>query len=231
MVGMFRTYLKEIVYGGNDGIVTTFAVVAGFTGAAAHGSIAHYSYATVLLFGLANLFADAASMGLGNFLSVRSEKDVYNAERKKQLRRVQENPDKYKELTTKILLDKGYNQKQATEMMEIFSTNEKHWTQFLMNNTINLSNPSDENPTYTAIATFTAFTIFGSIPLLPYIFLGTNPNLFLYSSTTSFLALILLGVIRGKIVQENMARSIMEIVIVGGVAASIAYFVGTFFKL
>lgn len=226
-----RTYLKEIVYGGNDGIVTTFAVVAGFTGAAAHGNIAQYSYATVLLFGLANLFADAASMGLGNFLSVRSEQDVYNSERKKQLRRLQEHPEKHKTLTKNLLLNKGYTEKQATDMMEIFATNEKHWTQFLMNNTVSLSNPSDENPAYTAIATFAAFIIFGSIPLLPYIFLGTSPDLFLYSSTTSLLALILLGVIRGKIVQENMLRSIMEIVLVGGVAASIAYFVGTFFRL
>ena len=66
-------YLKEIVYGGIDGIVTTFAVVAGFTGASSSGFLLEKGYVIVLLFGFANLFADATSMGLGNFLSVRTD--------------------------------------------------------------------------------------------------------------------------------------------------------------
>lgn len=230
-ISFLQTYLKEIVYGGNDGIVTTFAVVAGFTGAAAQGNIAAYSYATVLLFGLANLFADAASMGLGNFLSVRSEQDVYNAERKRQHKGIQESPDKKKELTNHLLLEKGYTAKQAQEMTDLFASNEKHWTQFLMNNAVGLPNPSDEKPLYTGIATTIAFMLFGSIPLLPYLFLGSSPDLFTYSATASFAALILLGIIRGKIVQENMLQSILEIVAVGSIAASLAYFVGTFFKI
>jgi vacuolar iron transporter family protein len=80
----FSTYLKEIVYGGNDGIVTTFAVVAGFAGAQSDTNVATYSFLTVLLFGIANLFADGASMGLGNFLSLRSEQDLYKKEKAKE---------------------------------------------------------------------------------------------------------------------------------------------------
>lgn len=66
-------YLKEIVYGGIDGIITTFAVVAGFTGANNPELMLNKGYMIVLLFGFANLFADATSMGLGNFLSVRTD--------------------------------------------------------------------------------------------------------------------------------------------------------------
>ena len=58
-------FIKQIIYGGNDGIVTTFAVVAGFAGAGASG-IAEIGGIAVLLFGLANLFADGAAMGLVN---------------------------------------------------------------------------------------------------------------------------------------------------------------------
>jgi len=230
-ISFLQTYLKEIVYGGNDGIVTTFAVVAGFTGAAANGNIAAYSYATVLLFGLANLFADAASMGLGNFLSVRSEQDVYNAQRRKQQNNIQTSSEKQKELTNHLLLQKGYTKEQAEQMTNLFASNEKHWTQFLMNNAVGLPNPSDEKPVYTGLMTFLSFILFGSIPLLPYIFFGANSNLFLYSSMFSLAALVLLGIIRGRIVQENMLQSILEIMTVGTVAASLAYFVGTFFKI
>ncbi len=79
-------YLREIVYGGNDGIVTTFAVVAGFTGASAGEHIIDISVLAVLLFGMANLFADGVSMGLGNFLAIRSQKDIYKTQKDKELK-------------------------------------------------------------------------------------------------------------------------------------------------
>ncbi|WP_366942774.1 VIT1/CCC1 transporter family protein [uncultured Paracoccus sp.] len=63
-IGPLREFLGQIVYGGNDGIVTTFAIVAGFAGARADGT-ASVGAIAVLLFGLANLFADAVAMGLG----------------------------------------------------------------------------------------------------------------------------------------------------------------------
>jgi len=59
-------YIAEFVYGANDGIVTTFAVVAGVAGASLSPSI-------VLVLGAANLFADGFSMGMSNYLSRQSE--------------------------------------------------------------------------------------------------------------------------------------------------------------
>jgi VIT1/CCC1 family predicted Fe2+/Mn2+ transporter len=61
-------YLAEVIYGANDGIVTTFAVVSGVAGAALNPSI-------VIVLGVANLFADGFSMGMSNYLSRRSELD------------------------------------------------------------------------------------------------------------------------------------------------------------
>ena len=90
-IGRFSESLREIVYGGNDGIVTTFAVVAGFAGAASDG-VAAVGTIAVLLFGLANLFADAAAMGLGAFLSSRSQQEVYDAIRAKELHEIRHNP-------------------------------------------------------------------------------------------------------------------------------------------
>jgi len=67
-------YLAEVIYGANDGIVTTFAVVSGVAGAALNPSI-------VLILGAANLFADGFSMGMSNYLSRRSELDYRNSRR------------------------------------------------------------------------------------------------------------------------------------------------------
>ncbi len=62
---LLHRYVSEIVYGSNDGLVTTFAVVAGVTGAALDNSV-------ILILGFASLFADGASMAASDFLSHRS---------------------------------------------------------------------------------------------------------------------------------------------------------------
>lgn len=62
-------YLKDIVYGANDGLITTFAVVAGVEGG-------RLTQRAVLIVGLANLLADGLSMGVGNYLSIRSHEHV-----------------------------------------------------------------------------------------------------------------------------------------------------------
>src|SRR3990167_3871916 len=72
-------YIQDIVYGGNDGIVTTFALVAGTVGA----DLPHY---VVIILGLANLFADGISMATGAFLSIKSERDQYRRLHKEETR-------------------------------------------------------------------------------------------------------------------------------------------------
>jgi VIT1/CCC1 family predicted Fe2+/Mn2+ transporter len=72
-VAIARHYTKDLVYGAADGIITTFAVVAGVAG----GSLAH---SAVLIVGVANLAADGFSMAAGNFLSIRANESVRLAE-------------------------------------------------------------------------------------------------------------------------------------------------------
>jgi VIT1/CCC1 family predicted Fe2+/Mn2+ transporter len=73
MVGIARHYLRDLVYGANDGIITTFAVVAGVAGGALSGR-------AVLIVGAANLFADGLSMGVGNYLGIRSDESARAAQ-------------------------------------------------------------------------------------------------------------------------------------------------------
>lgn len=224
-----QTYLKEIVYGGSDGIVTTFAVVAGFTGAQS-GNAATYSFFTVLLFGLANLCADGVSMGLGNFLSLRAEQDLYKTEAASERNEIRTRPEKEKEETIEILMDKGFSKIQAKKLTQIYATNESYWVQFMMNHELERPDISNENPALNALATFTAFVVFGFIPLIPY-FLGINPiAAFASACIATFIALVLLGVLRWSITNENILRSIGEIVAIGTVSASIAYLVGSLFR-
>ncbi len=221
-------YLENIVYGGMDGIITTFAVVAGFTGAA--GVIdSSLSYSIVLLFGLANLLADGFSMGLGNFLSLRAERDVYLKNKKIEEREINENPEGEALETKQILMGKGYNEEDAEAMVELYKKNKKFWVSFMMDYELEMANSENNKPFLNGLITFIAFSVFGIIPISPYFFKPDNA-FFIAVLSTSF-ALILLGLLRWKITKIDFLRSVLETFIVGGVAAIVAYFVGTFFEI
>ncbi len=222
-------YLKEIVYGGNDGIVTTFAVVAGFAGAQAN-VVNQLPVLAVLLFGFANLFADGVSMALGNFLSIRSEQDVYNNEKNKEAYEVVHNTELEKLESIEILVKKGFSRKQAEELIGIYMTNNPYWVDFMMNQELELPNPEGDNPVLMALATFFSFIVFGFIPLIPYVFFRGS-QLFMMSTITTATALILLGILRWKVGKQGFVRSVGETLLLGGTAAAVAYLVGTLFKM
>lgn len=227
-------YFKEVIYGGIDGIITTFAVVSGAAGASlSNDSTSQVVFLSVLLFGLANLFADAASMGLGNFLSVRSEKDLYHAARESERHSVQTSPQQGFEATVRIMQERGFSEADATMLAEIYRKNEEYWLDFLMQHGRELSDPRGENEVFTGLATFLSFMVFGAIPLLPFMLALTDDAsvTFLYSAVGTFVALVLLGLLKWRVIGARFTASLFEVVLVGGTAAVLAYFVGTFFSL
>lgn len=224
---LFRDYLKEIVYGGNDGIITTFAVVSGFTGAAGNVD-ASLGVGVVILFGLANLLADATSMGLGDFLSLRSEQDSYTSARLGEQAETVKYPSDKKEETLRLLRSRGYTRAEAYRITDLLAKNEDLWLDFIMEFKHGQSN-SEENPAMNGVVTFGSFLVFGSIPLLPYFFIGANVGLsFIWAVIGTIVALLLLGILRWRVTRLNPVRSIGEVLILGLVASLIAYFVGVF---
>lgn len=230
----FAEYFKEVIYGGIDGIVTTFAVVSGFSGAAlSNDTTTQLSFIIVLLFGLANLFADAISMGLGNFLSVRSEKDQYEILRRKEKLLLEHNPEAEHEETVAIMKAKGFSDSDAIMLATIYSKNHEYWLDFMMANEYEMSDPRGDNPVLTGLTTFGAFLIFGAIPILPFFFLSdtTPTEVFQISTSGTLFALMVLGLMKWRIVGTSLARSLGEVVLVGATASIIAFLVGTFFQI
>jgi len=225
----FSAYLKEIVYGGNDGIITTFAVVAGFAGAQANigASLPIFS---VLIFGFANLFADGVSMALGNLLSTRSEQDVYVNEKSKEMYEIKHNKEMEWIESVQILITKGFTKPQAEQLISIYSTNPKYWVDFMMNQELELPNPEKDNPFKMALVTLVSFIFFGFIPLIPYVFFKGS-SLFVASIFTTAVALFSLGVMRWRVSKQSFLRSVGEMLLLGGAAATVAYIVGTLFQI
>lgn len=219
-----KSNLREIVYGADDGIITTFAVVAGFSGfqSNATGGIAAIS---VLVFGLANLLADGLSMGIGSFLSTRSLSQLFKSTEKDG----QKVSDIDKSVVT--LVENGYSEKQAKEISVLLSSNPKFQEDFNLESSLGVSKPSLKESLYGALATFIAFIIFGSIPLLPYIFGINLGGYFLTSVILSSLSLIFLALFRWRITKENLFYCILEVLGLGILTGFVAFSVGNFFKV
>lgn len=224
----FSQYLREIVYGGNDGIVTTFAVVAGFAGAQKDPSVSAVPVVSVLLFGLANLFADGVSMSLGSFLSIRADQDVYRNEKEKELHEIKHSRGSEFEETIEILKRRNFSESDARAIAKLYQKNEAYWTEFMMTDELQMTSPENEKPALIGLATFCSFVFFGFIPLLPYVF--KLQSLFQLSVVFTVTALVLLGVFRASVSKQQSIRGILETLLVGGSAAAVAYLVGSFFR-
>ena len=226
----FSQYLREIVYGGNDGIVTTFAVVAGFAGAQKDPASSAVPVISVLLFGLANLIADGLSMSLGSFLSLRANQDVYKNTKAKEHHEITHEPDNEYAETLEILRRKGFAEKDARTVATLYRKNTPYWTEFMMKDELEMANPENEKPMFVALSTFFSFLAFGIIPLLPYILAIKITALFPLSVAFTGIALLLLGLLRGIVTQRAALRAIVETLVVGGISTSAAYVVGSFFR-
>lgn len=224
-LGRMQEFLKQIVFGGNDGIVTTFAIVAGFAGAAADG-VAQIGGMAVLVFGLANLFADAVSMGLGEFLSLRSQHDLYRSRRQSELEEIARDPEQERMELFEILRQRGMPPGEADTATELIARHPELMADLMMTYEFGLQDPDNENPVVSGLFTFFSFVIFGAIPIGPYFFLPPDFQTFVLSLTSTFGALIALGLLRWHATSERLVRSVGETVLVGATCAAVAYGVG-----
>ena len=215
-------YIKSSVYGGLDGIITTFAVVAGVAGAS-------LSTSTVLILGFANLIADGLSMAVGDYLSTKAEIEYAENERKREEWEVENYPQGEKKEMVQAYMNRGYSEKDAEGLISIIAKNKKAWVDIMMVEELRILQ-TDESPTRNAIVTFISFVIFGFVPLFAYV-IGANipfiaQNTFMVASALTGATLFLLGALKVKITGANWLRSGTEMLMVGGIAAIAAYGIG-----
>ncbi|MEX1235658.1 MAG: VIT1/CCC1 transporter family protein [Roseovarius sp.] len=224
-LGRTQEFLKQIVYGGNDGIVTTFAIVSGFAGAQADG-VAQIGGVAVLVFGLANLFADAVSMGLGEFLSLRSQHDLYRNRRASEMVEITEDPEQERMELFEILRQRGVPAGEADTLTTIVARHPDLMADLMMTYEFGMMDPDEDSPAISGLMTFLSFVVFGCVPLIPYFIFEPTPQTFWLSVSTTGSALVALGIVRWSATGERLLRTVGETVLVGAVCALVAFVVG-----
>ncbi len=224
--GAGSQYIGDMVLGGLDGIITTFAVVSGVAGADLGAQV-------LLIMGMANLLADGFSMGTGSFLSLKSEREYYKKEKEREAWEVEKFPEGEKMELAEIYRKQGYSAADAKKLVEINSKDPKRWVDTMMVEELGML-PDERTPFRAAAATFTAFVLAGSIPLMVYL-LGLMvpipaPTSFAVSLGMSAAALFLLGAAKVIVTHRNPLISGLEMLVVGSLAAGVAYLVGIALK-
>ena len=227
---IFTDYIREITYGASDGIVTTFTIIAGFTGANSAGEgMMEITTFVVLLFGFASLLADAISMGLGDYLSSKAGDEAYDSLMKFESRRMQEDVRLVRQETYQELRKKGFSDEDAESVLKLFTNNERFWQKWLVHERHGVPDPGDSHPITAGFVTAGSFFVLGGIPLLSFWVYQSDPTMAFIASLISVLfCWLILGMLRWVSSRHGLLRTTMETVGIGSVAASIAFFVGRF---
>jgi VIT1/CCC1 family predicted Fe2+/Mn2+ transporter len=213
-------YLGDFVLGAVDGAVTTFAVVAGATGA-------NLSCGVALVLGLANVFADGFSMAVGNFLRARSDLQLLARYRQQEEMHIEQFPEGEREEIRQIFQSKGFNGETLENVVRVITEDRRQWVDTMLTEEwgLQLEPPL---PWRAGLATFVAFLLAGFVPLAPLFFRLQGPasDLFLISAVLTACTFFLIGLLRGRVVNEQPLWSGVETLFIGGSAATVAYLVG-----
>ncbi len=215
-----HSYIRDWIYGGIDGAVTTFAVVSGVAGADLSATI-------VLILGFANLIADGFSMAASNFLGTRAELEDYKRLEKIEYRHIEQFPEGEREEIRQIYKEKGFAGEELEKAVELITADKDRWVQTMLTEEYGL--PGEiRSPWKASLSTFAAFLICGLIPLLSYLF--TAENAFFISSVLTGITFFLIGSVKSRWSTSSWLRSGLETFIVGSLAAILAYVVGVLLK-
>ena len=190
---------------------------------------ASLSTGVLLILGFANLFADGVSMAFGDFLSTRAENEYHEAERRREEWEMDNYPEGEKKEMAEIYIQRGLSKGNAERVVELLSKNKKTFVDIMMLEELGIVE-SDESPLKNAFVTLFSFILFGFIPLLTYVIghfsAAAADNEFIVATTLTGMALFTLGALKVKVTEKNVVISGIEMLVLGGVAAGIAYGIG-----
>ncbi|KAG5501375.1 hypothetical protein JKF63_03187 [Porcisia hertigi] len=221
-------YVKSVVFGGLDGIMTTFAIIAAAAGSGGN-------YATVLIFGFSNVIADGFSMGFGEYVSGEAELENASSERRREEWEVENSFDLEVDEMVQIYMAKGLSFDDAQTIVGIISKDRKMFVDFMMVEELGLLVDLDDayGPMKQGVVMFFSFLLFGTIPLLAYLpgkGHGTD-SVFFVSCFLTLVSLIFLGSVKGYLVGVDMGRSAVLMILNGTISGAVSFMAGRLIEM
>jgi VIT1/CCC1 family predicted Fe2+/Mn2+ transporter len=218
--GPRHSYLRDWVYGGIDGAVTTFAIVSAVAGA-------QLSAKVVLVLGIANLLADGFSMAASNYLGTRTEHEEWQHLEGIEQRHIDTVPDGEREEVRQIFLQKGLEGEALDHVVGAITADRERWVRTMLSEEYGLPQKV-RNPWLAAMSTFSAFVLCGLPSLLPFFF-GMAHSFWLAAALTGGV-FFTIGSVKSIWSPAPWWRSGLSTLTIGLLAAGLAYGAGVFLK-
>lgn len=210
--------LREVVFGAQDGIISTMALVTSV-------SVALGDQSAVLVAGLAGALAGMISMATGAYLGSRAEQDVQRAEIAKEAREIEEKPaEEHAELVV-IFQREGRSYEDARQMADEIAEDKDLWLRTLVEKELGISLEETSNPVKDAITMALSFVVAAFVPIVPHFFWTGNQAIGI-SVAAALVGLFVLGIYKGRLVQKSPVLQGLEILGIGAVSAAIGYALG-----
>lgn len=211
-----QSYLRDWIYGGIDGTVTTFAVVSGVVGG-------QLSPLVILILGFANLLADGFSMAASNYLGTKSEVEQYQHFKAVEEKHIKMIPSGEKSEIRQIFRNKGLDGDALEKIVDAITANKPLWINTMLQEEYGLPSMI-RSPYKAALYTFFAFVLFGLIPLLPYVFSFSAP--FFWSCFLTGIVFFIIGSVKSHWSLHSWLYSGVETLAIGTITATLAYVIG-----
>lgn len=218
--------LRDFIFGAIDGTVTTFAVVSGVSGAGLAAGV-------VIVLGVANLVGDGFSMGIGNFLGTRALRQQRDRTRREEERQVESIPEGEKEEVRQIFAAKGFSGDDLERVVEVITADKDRWVSTMMREEHGFA-AEEVSPWRAGLVMYSGFMLAGLVPLLPFFYLLTAPvsqsSAFIWSGAATCATFFGIGALKTRFVEQRWLWGGLETLIIGGVAAGLAYLVGVLLR-
>jgi VIT1/CCC1 family predicted Fe2+/Mn2+ transporter len=208
--------VRDIVIGMADGPTVPFALSAGLSGAVDTTRI-------IVTAGLAEIAAGSIAMGLGGYLAAQSDAEHYDAERQREVTEVTEKPEAEVTETAAVFRSYGVTEDDSRPIVDALRQRPEAWVDFMMRFELGLEKPDPKRALRSALTIAGAYIVGGFIPLEPYIVSPKASTALVASVAITLLALAIFGYVKGHFTGAPPWRTAMQTVLIGGVAAGVAF--------
>lgn len=217
-------FVRDIIIGMSDGITVPFALTAGISGAVSANTV-------ILIAGIAEICAGSISMGLGGFLSARTEIDRYYSQERQEYREVKEGGEGEKQGVRDALAHYGLSRRAQDLVADELSANEEKWVAFMMRNELGLEAPDGRRAAKSAFNIGASYVVGGVIPLMGYVITAGPRQGLLASSGITLGCLLIFGYLKSRFTGEKPFRGALKTALIGIVAAGAAFGLARFFTV
>ena len=216
--------VRDMIFGANDGLVSTLAFVAGVFGAIANPNI-------VLLSGIAELFAGTISMAAGSYQSSKSELEVLERESQRKKVKKGRTPEEEREELIKFYQKEGFKKGEAEAIVNRIVEKKELSTQAGTLEELGLAPKELGNPVKAGILCGVSFGLAALVPILPFVFPISSSEALIASTIGTVATLFGVGAMKTIFSRKSWVRSGLEMMVIGASAAAITYMIGTLFSL